>query len=674
MQYLEWNERLLNHFFQPEMADRSVYLYVNKELIESLGDGPDPTADFVSAVKEGPPWATEEQLCGRAMQAFEEWRDRTTTPAYVAYLALFVLAAGIEGDFAPHAYYPKLRSLLGEEPTSGQLPYFDQMLFLWDDLERWSVLDRSGQLGIFTLRSPGGLIYVGVPLAQTLLTERDQGFLPNIFAAASLDPYAPPSPEELREHLVRFGTGSLTPRTVRRLARPKPSQSEFLVALLEVVSEELEAWDGQTVGGVEGGAKFTTLRVCATLDRITRRVRCTVRCKLEDRDDDSVITLTRDGSAQPYVLALSINGWSTPLTVGDSTEPVDAATLDWSKGVAFTSDLNGLTVRLPASRLRILVSGAAEGLPGLVEVNQLPAAGSFYILSPVSEQERIEKWGRAVCQSFSRILVTDGLPVGWGLFEGEHPSPTESVDSPLPKLSVSSRPRLRLLGGIRAGSANHYFRFALPRIVVTTLREGVRVFLNDVELRADNSGSYRVHPNTSGGTPLRLRLKDGDNILSQRTILIVDYPRPPRGRETVWMDNHASILGRADRDFPAYSGALVRSGTSGKYQIGRTVPITGKGHVVYIGRRVGEIIEGAHDRLGADWDPVWVMQIRRRGAIYYCGVEPEQEEPVRDDRLERAEISRWRQVIWTNRRRVRPPTHTVLARLWGTYLDAARDA
>ncbi len=673
MQYLEWNERLLNHFFRPEMADRSVYLYVNKELIESLGVDPNPTADFVRAVKEGPPWANEEQLCGRAMQALEGWRDRTTAPAYVAYLALFVLAAGIEGDFAPHAYYPRLRSLLGEEPTPGHFPSFDRMLYLWDDLERWSVHDRSGQLGIFTLRLTGGWINVGVPLAQTMLTERERGFLPNIFAAANLDPHAPPSPEELREHLVRFGTGSLTSRTVRRLARPKPSESEFHFALLEVVSEELEAWDGQTVGGVEDGATYTTLRVCATVDRITRRVRCTVRCKLEDRDDDSAITLTRDESNQPYVLALSINGWSTPLTVGDSTEPVDAATLDWINGVAFTSDLDGLTVRLPASRSRILVSGAAEGLQGLVEVNQLPAAGRFYLLTLVSEQDRIENWGRAVCQSFSRIRVTDGVPVGWGLFEGEHPSPTDAVDSPLPKLSVSSRPRLRLLGGIRAGSANHYFRFALPRLVVTSLREGVRVFLDDVELRADNSGSYRVHPNALGGTPLRLLLKDGDNVLSRRTILIVDHPPPTRGSETAWMDNHANILERADRDFPAYSGVLVRNGTSGKYHIERTVPITGKGHVAYIGRRVGEIIDGA-DRAGADWDPVWVMQIRRRGIIHYCGVEPEREEPVRDDRLEQAEISRWKQVIWTNRRRVRSPTHRVLARLWGTYLDAARDA
>lgn len=98
---------------------------------------------------------------------------------------------------------------------------------------------------------------------------------PGLQANPRLSPHSPrksaASREALREHLVRFGTGSLTPRTVRRLARPTPSKSEFHFALLEAVEEELEVWGGQTVGGVEGGAKCATLRICATEDRITRR-------------------------------------------------------------------------------------------------------------------------------------------------------------------------------------------------------------------------------------------------------------------------------------------------------------------------------------------------------------------------------------------------------------------
>ena len=77
-------------------------------------------------------------------------------PPYVIYLGLFVLAAGLEGDFAPHAYYPRLRMLLGDPPATGGLPSFDRMCVLWEDLESWSVRDRRGELGVFQTRIHGG--------------------------------------------------------------------------------------------------------------------------------------------------------------------------------------------------------------------------------------------------------------------------------------------------------------------------------------------------------------------------------------------------------------------------------------------------------------------------------------------------------------------------------------
>ncbi len=183
-------------------------------------------------------------------------------------------------------------------------------------------------------------------------------------------------------------------------------------ALLDAVSEELEAWDGQNVDPVDGRAKFATLRICARVDRISRRVQCTVRCKLGDRDDDSVIALTHDGSNHTYDLERSIGGWSTPLAIRDNTESVDAATLDWINGVTLRSDLDGLTVRLTASRSRILVSGASEGLPDLLEVNQLPPTGRFYVLVPAADQNRIEVWGQTACRRFTQVpaALVEQLP------------------------------------------------------------------------------------------------------------------------------------------------------------------------------------------------------------------------------------------------------------------------
>src|SRR5436309_13784042 len=78
LDYLGWNDALVDYFFRPEMAGRPVYLYVTEELISDLGRGAgEGVADFASAVKVGPSWVTREGFCQRAIQALDDWRVRS---------------------------------------------------------------------------------------------------------------------------------------------------------------------------------------------------------------------------------------------------------------------------------------------------------------------------------------------------------------------------------------------------------------------------------------------------------------------------------------------------------------------------------------------------------------------------------------------------------------------
>src|SRR4028118_212020 len=165
MDYLKWNNSIAAHFFKNEMAGRSVHLYVTKELITHIGQesGAD-FSDFIEAIKIGLPGAKRKGLCVKAWETQENWLRELDYPPYIGYLALFVLAAGIEGDFATHSYYPRLRKLLGEEPTTGQYPSFDRMWKLWEDLEKWSHEDKSGELGIFNSNSVGKRNHIGLPI------------------------------------------------------------------------------------------------------------------------------------------------------------------------------------------------------------------------------------------------------------------------------------------------------------------------------------------------------------------------------------------------------------------------------------------------------------------------------------------------------------------------------
>ena len=61
---------------------------------------------------------------------------------------------------------------------------------VWRDLEAWTVADREGTLGIFKAQTAGRRANVGLPIAQTILTEEERRRLPELFEAADLEPGA----------------------------------------------------------------------------------------------------------------------------------------------------------------------------------------------------------------------------------------------------------------------------------------------------------------------------------------------------------------------------------------------------------------------------------------------------------------------------------------------------
>src|SRR5690349_564033 len=128
--YLEWNDAVAARIFRPELAGRQVFLFVNNDLIEEI-DGEGSVPRFVAAVEEGPPWVDDHLgLCQKAVRTMQGWRGRNREfPPYIGYLGLFVLALSVEGQFAAHAYYPRLRTLLGWSDVHGGTPAsFERML------------------------------------------------------------------------------------------------------------------------------------------------------------------------------------------------------------------------------------------------------------------------------------------------------------------------------------------------------------------------------------------------------------------------------------------------------------------------------------------------------------------------------------------------------------------
>ena len=282
--FLRWNDRIAGHFFKAEVAGQPVVLFVNESVLQEVGEqfgsGPE---DFVQAVRAGPPWLSgySEALCRKALYTMQGWRRRDLPfPPYIAYLALFVYAAGVSGDFPEYAYYPRLRNLL-DLPHGSTLPGFDRMLELWDDLEQWSVVDKRGELGLFEARITGKWIHVGVPLAQTVLSAEERELLPGIFAEANLDPEAIPTNIELAQTLRRFGASLLRRRTLGVL---QSEGDEMYDVLLDTVVGELMTWDGRVEVATEEirSGIYSSLKLCLELEPLSSSCSTYLRATLPD--------------------------------------------------------------------------------------------------------------------------------------------------------------------------------------------------------------------------------------------------------------------------------------------------------------------------------------------------------------------------------------------------------
>jgi hypothetical protein len=530
--YLGWNDIIAKHFFHEEKACKEVLLYVNEHLIEELGS---PHAvglnDFVQAVKDGPGWVTRKGFCQRALQAYLYWRRRGLEyPPYITYLALFVLAGGTKGDFAPHAYYPRLRKLLGEDENAGALPSFDKMIELWDDLEKWSTEDKHESIGRFEARIRGGWWKVGLPLSQTIISEDERKHLPVIFSEAVLDPTDSPPPEVMLRILKQYGRSVLQKRTYSLL----DNQSERVLknALTGLVIDELEEWDG-TLAGQEGATDtpqrrtaHTGLRICLSVDMLSRTAECRVRFKTKNQFPEEGLDFSCPGDPSHIWSCTEIHqGWSKILKDNQFHPPVmlDGASLDWINGSTLRDQENGWQAKLRGSTTKLFISGRTENLSGWVEKQRLERNVEFRIVSYGADIETVRKWGNECCAGFQEHVVT-GLPEGWILFEGKDArNPCPGIDV----LTMSSTVRLLIRGGIKTGTGNAYLRFAPPHFVVENGQGGEVVTLNGQELEkvAPHIPVWRLPTNTPVDTPLRIETTTGEQTL--RRTLRLEEPELP---------------------------------------------------------------------------------------------------------------------------------------------------
>jgi hypothetical protein len=695
MDYLDWNNCIAAHFFSEEMAGRRVHLHVTRDLIERIGlakEGSGGAESFVTAVKSGPPWAKSQGLCSRALEAIRIWRTRDLIyPPYIAYLSLFIAAASLEGDFAPNAYYPRLRTLLGENKSVGTYPRFDEMLWLWEDLERWSSVDKGGEWGVFRHHLYGGWIHVGLPIAQTLLSEDDHRALPTLFAQAGLDPAAPPAEGALATTLVRYGQGHLRSRTLRLLQASQSSSTEDASsarALIEIVLSELRDWDGASVAGHGADVEDTdstsvlngNLRLCCALDRIAGEARFMLRCKTsrEFPDEGFILASPGDdaGGEGSFACEERLNGWSSPLEQRASGRTVDAGSWDWRAGTMLEDREQGWVFRWPGAPLRLLVDGQGEGLSGYAEVFRLPAHVPFFLLVYADVAAEITAWGQSSCDGWQEVNLSRGLPANWRMFSAQRARDDSAVRAKFPRLALPSSVSLVLRDGIKVGQGKRYFDFAPPLIEVQGAGD-IQVFCNGEPMSPNMQGLYEL--------PEQIASVDREN---DKIEIVARCNGQDVGRTAFYLAREGwtwtglapgclfDAFGSAmEETGSGAAGALVDGGDAPAFNFEGVVPLLEEGAVHYIGRQPGQITNWPQEPRPTNWRPVWVIVTRRgRGEAVFCGSEMGSALPMQGACSDRMAVKKWREFLWVHRKRIMPPAHVELRKLWVQYQEMAKNA
>jgi len=679
--YLRWNDALAARFFNPDMAGRTVHLYVNQKLISDLERELEVEAGkFLDAMQEGPPWATRQGICQRALQAFENWRARRVAfPPYIAYLALFVLSGGTEGDFAPNDYHDRLRQTARLDGY-GSVPSFNHMGELWVDLETWSVQDKQGELGLFHARHIGGHVHIGYPLAQTMLTEQERHMLPKIFYDAGLDPTFNPPADELARLLRHNGAGFFQPRTMKLLnTQYDPG---MYAAMLATVSDELAEWDGQVPDTAGAGASirlaFAGLRLCLDVDATAQKVSASLRCRLNREFPEDGIVLNIPGNPVRLLAEDYLSGWSTPLHNVATGETIDAAQFNWISGVFMKAESASWKVRLPGRQLRVFIDGASEGLPGLIEVQALPRGQPFFLSYSQASWPDIEKWATSDCIGFEEYPIHQGLPPGWKFARVTEAKSDESVKPTFPFMSFPASARLLLSGGIRSSRGNNYFAFARPDVILEGSPGGVIVSCNDQPLSPKADGLIFALPaDLSSENRIKIEASVGHSVIARQSLFLTGDFAIRNPESPVSLDRFGSVVDAQVGATSFITGASIHGTVVEEAypaELFEDIGIEiGNGTGYLIGQCPGQVLKWPAQSLPVKWSPVWAITKKRRwGMAIFVGNSVANDIPDTTIAGSHRNVRKWKEVIWHWRKRVRPPSLAPVRTLWKKYQEVAR--
>jgi hypothetical protein len=329
------------------------------------------------------------------------------------------------------------------------------------------------------------------------------------------------------------------------------------------------------------------------------------------------------------------------------------------------------------------VDGLIEGLPGLIELNHLPASGRFHLLASQSAWRRLEPVLIEDCAGFDEVKVRAGLPTGWRLAKIEGVHNFQRFRSAFPFLAVPERPRIRLHGGIRHSRGNTFFAFGPPEIAIDASQGTETVVCNGAKLpRSRTTGRYLLGQETATDTRLSIQVLRSGEIDARGSLYLLSDCDWNLASPVLEVDSWGTLADSEPVDGFRVAGPHVAGiAESPSFTLWSTVPAELSAwvsrrpslQIALIGRAPGQIADWETESPDG-WAPVWAIPLVAHPRPIYCGDDIELSEPQNVPMDDRRRVRRWKELLWYRRKRLRSPTHPALAGLWERFREVAKDA
>lgn len=495
--YEGWNRAVVDIFFDGRYAHRPVYLDLEPEILEEAarvaGIKPDEALDSLTTsvaktlhlVGFGPIFARHTR---RTREWISEGRDGA--PPFLALLAfLSSIAEEMRSDasYAANNYYGRLCQRLGLNPEG---PDRDRVArwfraetpLFWSELNGW--LDTNdGRLGTPTAYAlDPHLKYVGVPISQAIVRERDRRVLQELFAQYRLTPGSRLSRSDMLRFLEDWMPHAPVSTALRALFR-QPAARERVA---DVACIELELWDGVVAAGQEASqAREATISLVAAIHRHPRpRVWFDFVVRSVAPLVEGPYRLAEDASTHAVAALAETDGI---LTVGQ-LEPEGWRSLSESASVS-VPDFLLANIRLIQGDASIrheprsvVILERDEELMRYVEVPRAHLTREYFLLTRERLREPLEELLASSARPGYRVASAaelGGLPEGWVAVTGVEliALPETSVLDFAPLIPVSWS-AISLLSGFSLPSRATWLRGALPEVVATSLDKAIMLVVS----------------------------------------------------------------------------------------------------------------------------------------------------------------------------------------------------